>query len=259
MSPATPSGFRRPHRLGFTLTEVLVVIAILAILASLLLPALARGRGYAQRISCLNRLRQWNHALHLYAQDNSDTLPRESFFPSGVIINLWIHVRHALARDVWYNALPLEIAERGAVSYAPREARGDFYKRSRLLHCPSAVFPKHAESNTIAFFSYAMNSKLALRQMTTVRMGAIQYPSATVTFLDNRLNDERKIHPLQEDSHLGQPSAYASRFVTRHLQRGSLAFADGHVEVFRGSEVTTNGVDICPPGRVIWTTDGTCP
>lgn len=259
MSPATPSGIRRRYRLGFTLTEVLVVIAILAILASLLLPALARGRGYAQRISCLNRLRQWNQALHLYAQDNSDSLPRESFFPGGVIINLWIHVRNALARDVWYNALPLEIAERGAVSFAPPEARADFYKHSRLLHCPSAVFPTKAESNTIAFFSYAMNSKLALREVATVRLGAIRYPSATVTFLDNRLKDERKVHPLQDDSHLGQPSAYASRFVTRHLQLGSLAFADGHVDLLPGSEVTTNGVDICPPGKVIWTTDGTCP
>lgn len=259
MSPIVPPGIWRPRRLGFTLVEVLVVIVILAILASLLLPALARGKASARSISCVSRLRQWNQALHLYTQDNADSFPRESFFPGGVIINLWIHVRNALARDVWYNALPLEIAERGAVSFAPRDARADFYRHSRLLHCPSALFPKDAAGDTKTFFSYAMNSKLALGQMATVRMSAIQYPSATVTFLDNRLKGEPKVHPLQDDTHLGQPSAYASRFVTRHQQRGTLAFADGHVDLFRGSEVTTNGVDICPPSKVVWTADGSCP
>jgi prepilin-type N-terminal cleavage/methylation domain-containing protein/prepilin-type processing-associated H-X9-DG protein len=55
---------------GFSLIELLIVVAIIGILASLLLPVLARGRNSAQRIRCVNNLRQLGLATHIYWDDN---------------------------------------------------------------------------------------------------------------------------------------------------------------------------------------------
>ena len=69
---------RSPERRGFTLIEVLVVIAIIGVLVGLLLPAVQAAREAARRIQCTNNLKQIALATHSYA-DIWATLPRGGF------------------------------------------------------------------------------------------------------------------------------------------------------------------------------------
>lgn len=60
---------------GFTLVEILIVIAIIAILAGMLLPALSGARERARRTTCLNNLKQIMAAYEMYAEDYFENYP----------------------------------------------------------------------------------------------------------------------------------------------------------------------------------------
>ncbi len=60
---------------GFTLVELLVVVAILAMLIAILLPALKKAREVAFEVRCATNLKMYGIAIHLYAYDFDDHLP----------------------------------------------------------------------------------------------------------------------------------------------------------------------------------------
>jgi prepilin-type N-terminal cleavage/methylation domain-containing protein/prepilin-type processing-associated H-X9-DG protein len=73
------------RRYGFTLVELLVVIGIIALLISILLPALNRAREQAQMVKCLSNLRQLATATAMYENENKGALPL--FSASGTVKN----------------------------------------------------------------------------------------------------------------------------------------------------------------------------
>ena len=86
----SPNVCRNNKRKSFTLIELLIVIAIIAILAAMLLPALNKARDKGKTISCTNNLKQQGLAVIQYCDSNSDiTFP--SGMQAGVMQNLYWH------------------------------------------------------------------------------------------------------------------------------------------------------------------------
>ncbi len=66
---------------GFTLIELMVVIAIIAGLGALILPALSRAKSKAQRSVCMSNLHEISLGVRMYAEDSSEAFPPVAMAP----------------------------------------------------------------------------------------------------------------------------------------------------------------------------------
>lgn len=87
--------------LKFTIIELLIVVAVIAILAALLLPALNRAREKARSTNCLGNLKQIGSALHMYTADNNDVLPANK-----AAAPYWIHQIYSCHQNPLIYACP---------------------------------------------------------------------------------------------------------------------------------------------------------
>ncbi len=166
---------QQPH--GFTVVELLVVIAVIAVLVSLLLPALRKARGAAQEVTCLSNLRQLGQAFILYATDNDGRL-------TVIHQDGWVRpLNSSTTTDAnmvdWKGLIQGYIGTKGyGLSLNARIpnpnpkglSRERFFREHRVLACPSDPF-----------FTTGMNIPTPFARETSYGMG-----SYTSWYLDSR-------------------------------------------------------------------------
>jgi prepilin-type N-terminal cleavage/methylation domain-containing protein/prepilin-type processing-associated H-X9-DG protein len=214
---------------AFTLVELLVVIAVIALLASLVFPALARSKEKARSTQCAANLKQWGLAFFMYSQDNDDFLPRRG---QGVQVLAQIN-----RPEDWFNALPCYFGSPQYQFMVTNGAKPVAHGKSVFI-CPTADDP-----GGTCFLPYGMNMNLSPWNLPlATKLGEVVQPSLVVA--------------------MGEaPGPYASTYpsihpysiVARHSSRLNLLFLGGQVQSFKGTRV---GCGVGDPGLsdVLWVT-----
>jgi len=209
---------------GFTLVELLVVIGIIALLISILLPALNKARNQANATSCLSNIRQIASAFLSYTIDNRGYFPGPAA-NSGVLAYDWItwQVTPSAA-----SPLPASIATTGIGPYL-KLSPNNF----KVMICPGDDGNRPflaAMGNTSKYFqfSYTFNWWFSSNPNTNTSPGGIHFPKITMV-----RNTSEKIIVIEEDERTiddGQCSVWqspASNFEYINL------LSDRHDTVFR--------------------------
>jgi prepilin-type N-terminal cleavage/methylation domain-containing protein/prepilin-type processing-associated H-X9-DG protein len=241
----TPQRRNLPGRLrprgAFTLVELLVVIAVIAILAGLLLPALAQAKSKAQSAACLSNVRQWVLAFRMYAEEYDDFFPYEGWIGEAI--------DQGKNLSAWYNVTTV---------YASQPRLADLYLQNApplpgqksIFVCPSvkaSVKPTLAEP----FFMYGFNNRMDPNDPPAPAPPA-QFKPGQVWRLDDTVI-------FTENSEGKYPSTSGLYTPARHNRRANLGFVDGHAEAIREAdfrrtalEDQNSATEWSKPRRVFW-------
>ena len=115
---------------AFTLVELLVVIGIIALLISILLPALNRARGQAKQVQCLSNLRQIGMAMQMHANDHRQHYPLAG--------DIWKSFQSNIPSDL----TPYDVGDRGQVNYSYWND-----SHTRIAPLPVALAPYLGQTN----------------------------------------------------------------------------------------------------------------
>jgi prepilin-type processing-associated H-X9-DG protein/prepilin-type N-terminal cleavage/methylation domain-containing protein len=232
-------GFTSLSRRAFTLTELLVTLAIIAVLVGILLSSVQQAQSHALAAQCVSNLRQWGVALNLYANDNNGYFPRRG---QGVQpLTLLQHPGDDPSHD-WFNVLPPYAGQLGlkdAVAAGAAPKPGDH----SIFVCPAAK----ASTSGPYFLPYAMNMYLSpwnLAQPQS-RLG-IDNPAQLAFLADG---------PVSWSSTV--PSSQGYSVQARHGGRANVCFVDGHVASFDGVYLGCGVGEPNPElGDIHWQVDG---